>query len=175
MICIRITREFENKMTVIQAQITAEFDQNLSCMEIKIQKVKKAISKSLNIGFERLLVVITKSNNENLFNEMNVIKNFIVENEVDLSNQNENILNTIMDNLKKLGFLIQNEFKHAEEINKVILLTVDENIKIVCPNVGYGIEMIKKSNEEISLLLTANDDNKRNFREVCMKFDEMVK
>jgi hypothetical protein len=48
-------------------------------MEIKIQKVKKVISKSLNIGFERLLVAITKSNNENLFTEMNVIKNFITE------------------------------------------------------------------------------------------------
>jgi hypothetical protein len=165
MINNRITRDFENELTMMQIQIITQIGQKVELMDVGVQKIKKELFNMIKTGLKRFYSVNISNNDTSIGNMFESVRNLFLLNETKGVTEHENIKLMLDQGIDHLDRLIVDDFLRVEKTNDIKLTTIDSNICVVYNE----IESLTKEIESDFLVINnnmaiMNNNNNKNLR-----------
>jgi hypothetical protein len=167
MIDIRITRGFENELTMMQIQIISQIRQKIELMNIGMQKFRKEMNNSLDTELKRIFSELTDHQETSLSNMFENVRNLFILYEEKSGKEHESIRSLLDQDIGYLDSRIKDEFVKADKLNDVKLSAIDNNKHVVYKEMSNLIRISESKFQEISNEISIfSDNNNGNFGNV---------
>jgi hypothetical protein len=138
----RLTKVFDNDLTLLQIQITTQLGQKIEFINIGLQKVKREICNTLDTGLNRLIMDINNNHNNGIDNLFDNVRNLFLTNETKSKDEHELIMSLLDKRFGYLDEVVEGKFHNAEKCNDLKLLIIDNNIGIIYNEVVNVVKMV---------------------------------
>jgi hypothetical protein len=170
---IRITREFENELALLQIQIITQLGQKIDVINVNMQRVKQEFIHLIEVGFKRLFNEITKNNYIGLGNLFENVKKMFLQNAEASTKEREDVGELLSQGFEFINKMIMERAETANKLDDVKLSVIEGNIFVIYEELGQLIKMNESRFEMISNnIALGRDEISGNFGNIFKWFND---